>query len=273
MLDNFVYSRFCEFLENRCGIVLGDSKQYLVRSRLMPLLKQVGHDDLNKLIESVVQGHDRQLMTQVIDAMTTNETLWFRDQYPFTLLTDVLLPKFENLSRPVRIWSAACSSGQEPYSIAMCVHEYKQKRPGALRAGVEIVATDISNKMLAHCQRGEYDELSLGRGLSDERKRQFFESTSNGGMRVISSVRNMVQFRSLNLLESYAGMGRFDIVFCRNVLIYFSAANKTKILQQIAASLPTDGILFLGASESLSGLSDQFTLHRCSPGLYFTKKQ
>ena len=215
------YQQFCQFLETRCGIVLGDNKQYLVRSRLNPLLKQSGMSDFGVLIKQVISGRDSALMTKVVDAMTTNETLWFRDSYPFMLLAEQLLPQFESLNRPLKIWSAACSSGQEPYSIAMTVNEYRRRKPGSFRQGVQIVATDISSKVLAQCKTGEYDDLSLARGLSAERRQRFFASLPNGNSRINSDIRDMVSFRPLNLLESYLGLGKFDIVFCRNVLIYF----------------------------------------------------
>ncbi|GAB3030298.1 CheR family methyltransferase [Bowmanella dokdonensis] len=267
------YSLFRNYLEKQCGIVLGDNKQYLVRSRLSPLLRRFGIADLSQLVNKVVNGSDRNLREAVIDAMTTNETLWFRDTYPFELLKNDLFGKFKGKSGPLRIWSAACSSGQEPYSIAICILEYLQRNPGAFPGGVQIIGTDISTDMLTRCKTAEYDNLSLSRGLSEERKRQFFESTATGTMRLKPQVTEMVSFRPINLLESYASLGRFDLVFCRNVLIYFSGPIKTQILQQIAAGLQSQGILFLGASESMSGLSDAFTMVRCNPGLYYVKKQ
>ncbi|MDF2178329.1 protein-glutamate O-methyltransferase CheR [Aliiglaciecola sp. CAU 1673] len=271
-LGNQDYVTFRDYLERQCGIVLGDNKQYLVRSRLSPLLRRFDIPDLSQLLRKVVNGHDRTLREAVIDAMTTNETLWFRDSYPYELLKSELLSKFKGKSGPLKIWSAACSSGQEPYSIAICVLEYLQRNPGAFPGGVQIVGTDISTDMLSRCKAAEYDNLSLSRGLSEERKRQFFETMDNGSMRLKSQVTAMVSFRPINLLESYASLGRFDMVFCRNVLIYFSPQVKTQILQQIAACLPSAGILFLGASESMSGLSDAFSMIRCNPGLYYLKK-
>lgn len=266
------YQLFRDYLEKQCGIVLGDNKQYLVRSRLSPLLRKFNIDSLAQLVAKVVNSHDRGLREAVIDAMTTNETLWFRDSYPFELLKSQLLAKFRGKNSPLRIWSAACSSGQEPYSIAMSILEYLQRNPGAFPGGVQILGTDISVDMLNRCKAAEYDNLSLSRGLSEERKRQFFQPTAGGSLKLKPQVTNMVSFRPINLLDSYASMGKFDLVFCRNVLIYFSPKSKTKILQQIAASLQNEGILFLGASESMSGLSDAFSMVRCSPGLYYVKK-
>ncbi|MCG7815076.1 protein-glutamate O-methyltransferase CheR, partial [Alteromonas sp. MCA-1] len=260
------------FLEKQCGIVLGDNKQYLVRSRLASLLYKHKYESADELIDVVVKGFDRTLLQNVIDAMTTNETLWFRDNYPFDLLVKELLPTLSAKNQKLRIWSAACSSGQEPYSIAMSVLEYQRQRPGALRAGVEIVATDLSTEMLQKCELGIYDELSLARGLSPQRRQAFFQQNDSGLMQVKPDVRRMVSFRSLNLLSSYAALGRFDIVFCRNVLIYFSAEVKQRILQQIAGQLQPQGVLFLGASESISAASDTYSMVKCHPGLYYQKK-
>ena len=168
------------------------------------------------------------------------------------------MPDFADRKTPVKIWSAASSSGQEPYSIAMSVLEYKQRNPGAFMRGVQVVGTDISTTMLEHCKYGHYDSLALARGLSAERKRQFFENGDNGMLKVNDQVKKMVSFRPLNLLNSYSLMGKFDIVFCRNVLIYFSPEIKAQIISQIHGTLNNGGYLFLGASESLSGLNDDF---------------
>lgn len=266
------YLKFRQFLEQQCGIVLGESKQYLVRSRLASLLYKFNYPSTDALIDVVVKGYDRTLLQSVIDAMTTNETLWFRDSYPFDLLIKDLLPKLAEKSQRIRIWSAACSSGQEPYSIAMSILEYQKQRPGALRGGVEIIATDLSSEMLEKSEQGIYDELSLARGLSPQRRQAFFQTHASGQMQLRPEVRRMVSFKSLNLLSSYASLGRFDVVFCRNVLIYFSAEVKQKILQQIAAQLQPSGVLFLGASESISAASDFYAMVKCHPGLYYQKK-
>ena len=271
-LDEKSYHQFRTFLEQQCGIVLGEKKQYLVKSRLAPLMSKFGVSSLGELVTRTLSPVERQLRAAVIDAMTTNETLWFRDDHPFKLLQNELLPDFAKRQTPVKIWSAASSSGQEPYSIAMSVLEYQQRNPGAFKRGVQVVGTDISSTMLEHCKYGHYDSLSLARGLSAERKRQFFENGDNGMLKVKDQVKKMVNFRPLNLLNSYSLMGRFDIVFCRNVLIYFSPEIKAQIISQIHGTLNDGGYLFLGASESLSGLSDNFNMIRCNPGIVYQKK-
>ncbi|WP_413110730.1 CheR family methyltransferase [Thaumasiovibrio sp. DFM-14] len=263
------YREFSRFLESQCGIVLGDSKQYLVRSRLSPLMTRFAAESLSVLLRMAIKGYNRELKIAVIDAMTTNETLWFRDNYPYTVLSEQLLPALAEKRRPLKIWSAASSSGQEPYSIAMTILETQAKRPGLLTFGTQITATDISMSMLENCKHAVYDRLSLGRGLSDERKRRFFEDVGDGKMRVMDNVRRMVNFRHLNLLESYGLLGRFDVIFCRNVLIYFSPELKAQILNQMAACLNPGGYLILGASESLTGLTDKFEMVRCNPGIIY----
>lgn len=270
-LSDELYSQFSSFLEQQCGIVLGNNKQYLVKSRLSPLVQKYQLGSLSELIRQAMSLRERDIRAAVVDAMTTNETLWFRDNYPFQLLNDRLLPEFAQQRRSVKIWSAACSSGQEPYSISMIVQEFQKRRPGSL-SNVQIIGTDISPSMLEHCKKGEYDALALARGLSAERKRQFFEDIGQGRFRVKDFVRKNVSFRPLNLLDSYALLGKFDIIFCRNVLIYFSADLKSKILNQFASALNKDGYLMLGASESLTGLTERFEMIRCNPGIIYKLK-
>lgn len=265
------YRDFSRFLESQCGIVLGDSKQYLVRSRLSPLVTKFKLASLSDLLRDVVTGRNRELRIAAVDAMTTNETLWFRDTYPFTVLADKLLPEMAANKRPIKIWSAASSSGQEPYSMAMTILETQQRKPGLLPS-VSITATDISASMLDMCRAGVYDNLALGRGLSLERRRTFFEDAGDGRMKVKDNVKRLVNFRPQNLMESYALMGKFDIIFCRNVLIYFSPEMKSKVLNQMANSLNPGGYLLLGASESLTGLTDKFEMVRCNPGIIYKLK-
>lgn len=266
------YDQFRTFLEQQCGIVLGDNKLYLVKSRLAPLMARFGVESLSALVAKTLSPHERQLRAAVVDAMTTNETLWFRDSYPFELLKSKIFPEFKDARRGLKIWSAASSSGQEPYSIAMSTQEYQTLNPGALRMGVQIVGTDISNTMLDMCKNAEYDSLALARGLSAERRQKFFQDSGNGMAKVVEPVRRMVNFRHLNLLDSYSLMGKFDVIFCRNVLIYFSPEIKAKIISQFVQALNPQGYLFLGASESMAGLSEEFEMIRCNPGIIYRKK-
>lgn len=268
------YEEFRAFLEKACGIVLGDNKQYLVSSRLSKLMADNCIADLHELTSRLQLMSQRALREAVIDAMTTNETLWFRDIHPYTILRERLLPELQKAARgPLRIWSAACSSGQEPYSISMCVEEHRMASLGVLKQPVEIVATDLSRSMLEICKSAEYDQLSLGRGLSPERLQRFFEKISGNRAgdryRVKREVTQRVRFQSLNLLDSYLSLGKFDIVFCRNVLIYFSGERKLDILRRIHGVLKPGGYLILGASEGLTEVTQYFQMVQCSPGIIY----
>ncbi len=263
-----LYKKFCVFLEAQSGIVLGNTKQYLVKSRLSPIIHDCGFSSLKELIEKAVNSSDRKIKATVIDAMTTNETLWFRDGHPYDILSNKIFPEASSKGNSMKIWSAASSSGQEPYSIAMTALEFQKKNPGKL-AQIKVTGTDISSTMLAHCEQGIYDSLALARGLCTERKKQFFEPLEDGLMQIRKEVRALVSFRQLNLTESFASMGKYDIIFCRNVLIYFSPEIKSKILNQFATCLNPKGYLMLGASESLSGLTDKFDMVRCNPGIVY----
>ena len=272
-ISDSTYKQFASFLEVQCGIVLGDNKQYLVKSRLLPLVTEFKLESLTELIEQAMGVRNRRLRTMVIDAMTTNETLWFRDRYPFELLTSKLFPELLDTKKNIKIWSSASSSGQEAYSIAMTALEYKKNKPSS-NLSVQIIGTDISDSMLAQCKVAEYDNLALSRGLSDTRKRQFFVPVGSDGnkMQIKPEVKTLTSFKSLNLLDSYGSLGKFDVIFCRNVLIYFANDVKSKILNQFATALNPGGYLILGASESLSGLTDRFEMVRCNPGIIYKLK-
>ncbi len=263
---------FRDFLQDTCGILLGDNKEYLVSSRLNSIMKDNGFAGLDELVSQMKRV--TRLKEQVVDAMTTNETLWFRDLHPFSILRERLLPEIAASAgaQPLRIWSAACSSGQEPYSISMTIEDFKRTKPGAIRGGATIVATDISPTMLEQARRGEYDMLAIGRGLEKEHLTRYFARSDRGGWQIHSEIQSRVEFKPINLLGSYAALGKFDIVFCRNVLIYFSSELKLEILRKIHAQLKPGGYLLLGASESLGQLSDLYEMVHCSPGIIYRAK-
>lgn len=271
--DQAEFDQFRQFLQDACGIALGENKQYLVSNRMRRLLEEHKLESFSELVRALKSNESRTLKDRVIDAMTTNETFWFRDIYPYEHLHKVLLPQLlssdNRAAGGVRIWSAACSSGQEPYSISMIVEEYKRQSMGALLRPVQIVATDLSSTILEQAKRGEYDRLSILRGLSADRIERYFDHPSDNLWRVKPLIRERVDFKALNLLDSYSGLGKFDIVFCRNVLIYFNAELKRQILQKIHASLKPQGILCLGSSEGTAGASDLFEMVRCEPGIIF----
>ncbi|MAY56036.1 MAG: chemotaxis protein [Gammaproteobacteria bacterium] len=264
------YQAFRTFLSQACGIVLGENKQYLVANRMRRIMEQHGFANLTSLISRIHQGTVPHLKEAVIDAMTTNETFWFRDIAPFDTLRDVILPRLvlEEKRPSLRIWSAACSSGQEPYSISMIIDEFKARNPGALMREPEIIATDISMTVLNSARLAEYDGLSVSRGLSEARRRQFFDELAGGRYKLKDSIRQRVSFKQLNLQDNYAGLGRFDIIFCRNVLIYFAADFKADILRRMHGSLNPNSYLMLGASESLPGaLAGLYTMERVSTNI------
>ncbi|MGL4319098.1 MAG: protein-glutamate O-methyltransferase CheR [Pseudomonas sp.] len=271
---NLDFEQFRVFLEKACGILLGSNKQYLVSSRLNKLMEQQGIKSLGELVQKMQSQPRGGLREQVVDAMTTNETLWFRDTYPFEVMKNRVLPELikANPNQRLRIWSAACSSGQEPYSLSMTIDEFEKTNLGQLKAGVQIVATDLSGSMLTACKSGEYDSLAMGRGLSQDRLQRYFDPKGPGRWAVKAPIKSRVEFRAINLLESYAALGKFDVVFCRNVLIYFSAEVKKDILTRIHATLKPGGYLFLGASEALNGLPDLYQMVQCSPGIIYKVK-
>lgn len=271
---NLDFEQFRVFLEKACGILLGENKQYLVSSRLNKLMEQNGIKSLGELVQRIQAQPRGGLREQVVDAMTTNETLWFRDTYPFEVMKNKVIPEMLKASpgQRLRVWSAACSSGQEPYSLSMTFDEFERSNPGQLRMGAQIVATDLSPSMLANCKSGEYDSLAIGRGLSPERLQRFFDSQPGSRWAVKAPIRQRVEFRPFNLLDSYAVLGKFDVVFCRNVLIYFSAEVKKDILKRIHGTLKPGGYLFLGASEALNGLPEHYQMVQCSPGIIYQAK-
>lgn len=263
------YKNFQIFLEKACGIVLGENKHYLVSSRLNRLMQDNNIASLQLLVDSLNRMSNSALRTKVIEAMTTNETLWFRDTYPFQVLSQTIFEDYRQQKKnSIRIWSAACSSGQEPYSISMITDEYARKNPGFK---VDIVATDISQEILSEAKQAKYDALALARGLSEERKRQYF-SPIGDQWQVNANIRSRISFREVNLLQSYASLGKFDAIFCRNVLIYFSAESKKDILDRMAQSLNPRGFLMLGASESIAQYSDKFEMVRASSGVVYRLK-
>lgn len=263
------YESFRVFLEEACGIVLGENKHYLVTSRLNRLLKEINVLSVGELITHMKRDPRSGLRERIIDAMTTNETFWFRDNHPYMLLKELVLPTIAK-TRPsqLRIWSAACSSGQEPYSISMILHEYFAVRPGSLTDNVQIIATDISPTMLDTAKAGSYDSLALSRGLSQERRERFFIKHGDA-WQVKDEIKKRVKFNELNLMNSFASQGKFQIIFCRNVLIYFSTDLKRDILARLAQSLVPGGYLFMGSTETLASYTDAFDTVRHEGGIVY----
>jgi chemotaxis protein methyltransferase CheR len=262
-------------LHKKLGIVLGENRQYLVKSRLSAIARNNQYTCFDTFIRDVINNKQRLLSEQCLELMTTNETFWFRDVYPFNLLSSAILPAIAKQQGKLRIWSSACASGQEPYSIAMLITEYKRLNPAAFPQGIEILATDYSSKMIAAATTGIYDELALGRGLDNHYKKNYFAQVNHSeyknAMQINSNIRRMVTFKQFNLLNDYSFLGKFDIIFCRNVLIYFDGNQKATILKKFAACLPQSGALMLGAAESIAGADTIFKMKSDNKGLYYTK--
>jgi chemotaxis protein methyltransferase CheR len=266
------YNAFRSFLERASGIVLGENKHYLVTSRLSRLMLEFSIKSFSELMSNIEA--DRLLRQHIMDAMTTNETSWFRDIYPYEILKEKLLPDLaQRKLKRIKIWSTACSSGQEPYSMSMVVSEYLTQRPGSLPVdGFEIIGTDISSTIMQQAKLGCYDGMSIARGLSEERQKRFFRQNNNS-WHVIDEIKDRVTFREMNLMQNYTLMGKYDIIFCRNVLIYFSTELKKDIMRRLAQALNPGGILILGGSESISGYSDDFELLRWKSGVVYILKE
>ena len=259
------YEFLRKFLKDRSGLDLSADKQYLVESRLIPLARKAGLPGIAELVAKIKSGSDA-LTSDVVEAMTTNETFFFRDKIPFDHLRQTILPALAQARanrRALRIWCAASSSGQEPYSIAMCVKEFA----GLAGWRVEIVATDLSQEVLEKSKAGIYSQFEVQRGLPIQLLVKYFKQTGEL-WQLSADIRAMVQHRQLNLLQDFSHLGTFDVIFCRNVLIYFDQETKAGIFDRLARMLESDGVLVLGAAESVVGISDAFKPYPERRGLY-----
>ena len=242
----------------------------MVTNRLAKLMSTYGFESLAELIERSRSDPDGKLNTEMLDALTTNETLWFRDTHPFVNLVRKILPELQERTADIRIWSAACSTGQEPYSIAMAIEWYLNKNPN-YSPNYQIQATDISPTVIDQCKEAIYDEYALTRGLSEKIKQQYFQPETDGMFSVNAQIQRHVRFSVLNLIQPFDRLGTFDVVFCRNVLIYFPREVKVEILHRIHTSLAPGGYLFVGASEGLFDLADKFEMIPCDLGIVYRK--
>lgn len=259
------YEYLRKLLKERSGLDLSADKQYLVESRLVPLARKAGLPGIPELVQKM-RGGTEALTAEVVEAMTTNETFFFRDKLPFDHLKDSILPALiqaRAARRSLRIWCAACSTGQEPYSIAMVVKEMT-----ALSGWrIEIVATDLSQEVLEKSKAGIYSQFEVQRGLPIQMLVKYFKQ--NGDLwQLNADVRAMVQHRQLNLLQDFSQLGKFDVIFCRNVLIYFDQDTKAAIFDRISRMIEPDGALALGAAESVVGITDAFKPYPDRRGMY-----
>jgi chemotaxis protein methyltransferase CheR len=254
-------------LKERSGLVLSQDKQYLVESRLMPVARRAGLDSLSSLTHNLKRLDAEALIVDVVEAMMTNETFFFRDRIPFDHLRDTIMPALVQaraVQKRIRIWCAAASSGQEPYSLAMVLKDMGSKLAGWR---IEILATDLSAEVLEKAKAGVYSQFEVQRGLPIQLLIKHFTQVGDC-WQLSPEVRAMVQFRPFNLLNDFGPLGVFDLVFCRNVLIYFDQDTKVAVLDRLARQIESDGYLVLGAAETVVGLSERFKPFPDRRGLY-----
>lgn len=260
------FKAICDFVQKNSGIVLSQSKEYLVDSRLKPIAESHGFADIGALARGLSLAPEA-VKTAVTDAMTTNETFFFRDKTPFTIFEEIILPeliKARRVAGRLRIWCAAASTGQEPYSLAMLVHKHKAALGGIK---VEIIGTDLSATAIARAKEGRFTQFEVQRGLPVDLLVKHF--TQEGTQWLISDeIKSMVKFSLLNLLESYRSIGTVDVVYCRNVLIYFDGDTKKRVLTSLRKVMKPDGYLVLGAADTVMGSNGEFERANNKRGLY-----
>jgi chemotaxis protein methyltransferase CheR len=263
--NDFEYLR--KMLKDRSGLVLSADKQYLVESRLLPIARRVAASGLGELVAKLKAPGAERLTVEVVEAMTTNESFFFRDKIPFDHFRDTMLPALlaaRATQRRLRIWCAAAATGQEPYSLAMMLKEMPGKLAGWR---VEILATDLATEVLEKAKAGTYTQFEVQRGLPIQLLVKYFTQVGDT-WQISPDIRAMVQYRPLNLLRDFSNLGMFDIVFCRNVLIYFDQETKIDVFARLARVMEPDGFLTLGAAETVVGLTDAFKPVADKRGLY-----
>jgi chemotaxis protein methyltransferase CheR len=266
-LSALAFDTFATLLKNSSGLVIGTDKLYLLETRLATILKREKLRDLAALAERLRMPGNDALACQVVEAMTTNESFFFRDDKPFQHFRNQALPRLlaaRPANAPLRVWSAASSSGQEAYSVAMVIAECRASI-GTRR--IEIVGTDLARDQVARARDGLYTQFEVQRGLPVQMLMRHFRKEESG-WRISEALRAMVQFREWNLLADLRQLGQFDVVFCRNVLIYFDQATKARVLDALAQQMPGDGLLYLGGAETVLGLTSRFAPLATERGVY-----
>lgn len=260
------YEYLRKLLKDSSGLDLSADKQYLIESRLLPLSRKIGLSGISELVQKMKSGSSS-LTAQVVEAMTTNETFFFRDKVPFDHFRDSIMPVILQARagrKSIRVWCAAGSTGQEPYSLAMCLKEMSAALTGWR---VEIIATDLSQEVLEKSRAGIYSQFEVQRGLPVQMLIKYFKQTGEL-WRLNADIRAMIPHRQLNLLHDFSQLGVFDVIFCRNVLIYFDQDTKINIFNRLATAMEPDGFLALGAAETVVGLTDVFKPYPERRGLY-----
>ena len=273
-ISNETYQRWAAYIKDISAIDVQENKYYLIANRLTPLALENGCVDIDVLLKKVIDTGEPNLITKIINAMTTNETLWFRDRHPFDTLSEYILPEYAEQVKAgnkdkVRIWCAASSTGQEPYSIAIILREFMSQNTAVNKTHFDLKATDISTTALFMAQRARYDGISMSRGMPQDLKQKYFIEAA-GAWQLNEDTAEMVTYSKINLKDSFAHMGHQDIIFCRNVLIYFDDSTKRDILNRFSQLLKPDGILFLGASEAMLNLSEEFRINKNCNTIYYS---
>ena len=268
-----------QYIEDQCGIVLRDSQKYLLESRLQKLLVQHQCNTFMEFYQLAKNNRTTGLREQIVNAMTTNETLWFRDSHPWQNFLDILLPEWESeqkeKSGPRRIWSAAASMGQEAYSISMLIDSFCRRHPGcSMQQNVEIIGTDISTSALYVAISGNYDEIAMSRGFTPpwESYRTTYFVHKQRVWEISADIRKMVTFKHFNLQESFKPLGTFDLICLRNVIIYFSDEFKKNLFNRIADCLAPGGYLLLGASETPIRYTNRFGIKKLGQSTFYQLK-
>jgi chemotaxis protein methyltransferase CheR len=268
---------FCQYIQELSGIHLDKSKVYLLETRLASLLEEEGCTCFAELYDKAKHLGGETLRQKIIDRISTNETLFFRDKRPFELLQHKIMPDLIDARRaassgffptPIRIWSAACSTGQEIYSIAIVLKELLQDLG---RYRIQLLGTDLSNTVIARASRGEYNQFEIKRGLSEDILKKYFTFNGNA-WKINDDIRAMVSFRKMNLMVPFDGFGKFDIVFCRNVGVYFNMTDRKKLFENISKVMEKDGYLIIGATESLINVDPRYEPKRYLRSVFYQLK-
>lgn len=266
------FEELARLLADRIGMTIDPRRRSSIEARLAGLMADCGFADPEDFVRRLRSGLDPALMTRTVDAMVTCETLFFRDRAPFEAMRGIVLPKLKEKRRDfrnLRIWSAACATGQEPYSIAMVIDDMSRDFAGWR---IDIVASDVSQKALAAARAGVYSQFEVQRGLPTPMLLRYFRKETEG-WRVSEHLRAAIDFREVNLVSDFAALGHFDVVLCRNVLMYMDVERRCDILRRISAQLAPDGYLLLGATETIVGLTDDFVAAPGFAGLFTHKPQ
>jgi chemotaxis protein methyltransferase CheR len=263
-----------QYIHSICAVALDQSKDYLIESRLSGLMTDTGCGSFTELVSRSRSDSNGAVKRRIIDEITTNETLFFRDSSPFDLLRFKIIPEIVDRRKrsgapvPIRIWSAACSTGQELYSIAIVLRELLGDLHGY---NIRLVGTDISDAAVARASAGVFSQIEIDRGLNDAALQRSFTPHA-GGWKIRDEIRAMASFRKLNLMEDFSSLGKFDVVFCRNVAIYFNERDRTSLFNRIEQRMENDGYLIVGTMESLSGICPQFESKRHLRSVYYQSR-